>query len=155
MNLLERLVLSSLQWLCVHGELKSAPPADRTIQAKVELKLRSEAHTQSEGGRHYPLMARAEVVGTFEGEADRVEVFSLALTLRATYRLHHGEPISDETFSEHHGTLARQIYPLMHMRLNQLLLELGIPHVTLPPDLAHPNHTSLAGTMPAEGQLVH
>ncbi len=155
MNLLEQLVLSSLQWLCVHGELKSAPLGDRTIQAKVELKLRPEVHVQSEAGRHYPLMARAEVVGTCEGETDRIEVFSLELTLRATYRFQQGEPISDEAFSEHHASLARQIYPLMHMRLNQLLLELGIPHVTLPPDLAHPNHSGLAGTMPAEGQLVH
>lgn len=157
MNLLDQFVLSSTQLLGVHAELKRHAPQDQVIHAKVELKLSpQERHSQEVQGEHQ-IGIEAKVLGFCgsEASADRIDVFSIEVKRLANYRQFQGQALDFATFYEHHTSLARQLYPLAHTQMMDLLRQLGLGHVNLPIDLAHAGSSSLSGFPHPAGNQVH
>lgn len=157
MNLLDQFVLSSTQLLGVHAELKRHAPQDQVIHAKVELKLSpQERHSQEVQGEHQ-IGIEAKVLGFCgsEASADRIDVFAIEVKRLANYRQFRGQALDFATFSEHHASLARQLYPLVHTQMMDLLRQLGLGHVNLPIDLAHAESSSLSGFPHPAGHQVH
>ncbi len=157
MNLLDQFVLSKTQVVGVHAELKRHAPPDQVIHAKVELKLSpQDRHSEEVQGEHQ-IGIEAQVLGFCgsEASADRMDIFSIEVKRLANYRQFQGQAVDFATFSEHHASLARQIYPLVHGQMMDLLRQLGLGHVNLPIDLAHAESSALSGFPHAAGHQVH
>lgn len=157
MNLLEQFVLSNTQLLGVHAELKRHAPQDQVIHAKVELKLSPQERHSQEMQAEYQIGIEAQVLGFCgsEASADRIDIFSIEVKRLASYRQFKGEAVSFATFSENHASLARQLYPLVHAQMMDLLRQLGLGHVNLPIDLAHAESSALSGFPHSAGHQVH
>ncbi len=157
MNLLDQLVLTKTQLLRMHAELQGDVPPDQVIHAKVELKLSPQERYSKANPGEYQMSIEAQVVGFCGGEAsaDRVDIFTIELRRLVKYRQFQGPAIDFATFTENHASLARQIYPLIHTQMMDLLRQLGLGHVNLPIDLAHGESSALSGYPHAAGHQVH
>lgn len=135
MNLLDTFALRHTQISKIQGELLDTVPADRNLQAKVELNLtpRKTRAGDNEEQPAFQVSATLSCDGGVEGEDKKV--FKLQIVMHAVYHQLHGPAINFETFSKHHTTLNRQIYPLINQHLRNLLQQLGLEQVRLPFDL--------------------
>jgi hypothetical protein len=154
MNLMDHLVLSGTQLLLLRAELLHAPLPDQSVQAKVELKLRPEPKGARQRGQ-FSIYVQASVNGKMGDPGQSLEVFRLEVHLAAAYQQEMGEAIGDEAFAQYHASLARQLYPLLQAKLTDLLAQLGLGSVHLPPDLTHLNQESPDTRTAAQGQSVH
>ena len=55
--------------------------------------------------------------------------------LETVYQQTSGDPIDISGFTNHHASLARQIYPLLAQELRGLLTRMGLSNIQLPFDL--------------------
>jgi hypothetical protein len=144
MNLLESFAMRHTQVSHLEVSLKEVIPPDQRVQAKVELNLtpRELKTNPSDGGTAYQVTARMQCQGFAEGQesgagADTsVEpLFKVLLVMHVAYRQFQGVALSFQQFSQHHTSLARQIYPLVHQQVKPILQQLGLHTINLPYDL--------------------
>ena len=135
-NLLENFALAHTQLTRLNAELSEVVARDQTFQAKVELKLTPREMPVDEGQVQYQVTARLLCRGNRESESPDKPLFTIELVLQAVYRQFRGDPVDFETFTGNHGSLTRQLYPLIHHQLQPVLKQLGLDQVKLPYDLA-------------------
>jgi len=76
--------------------------------------------------------------------------FSAKVGLETVYQQTSGNPIDISEFTNHHSSLARQIYPLLAQELRGLLTRMGLTNIQLPFDL---NPSSKKITVSPDGLL--
>lgn len=139
-NLLELFALSHTQVTRLHAELTETVPHNEAFSAKVELKLtprEANATSDSEGLPVYQVTARLVCHGHRAGREEESPLFTVELILQAIYRQMTGAPVDFETFTRHHTSLTRQLYPLIHHQLQPILKQFGLDQIRLPYDLVN------------------
>lgn len=136
MNLLDHYTLHALQAVKLHGEWLRWMAANASCQARVELKL-APLTPLAPLAFEYNLQARLHCLGLPTADSPDTEAyFVIEVVLNATYRENGPASLTFETFSREHVSLARQLYPLLHIEAQTLLNQLGLPQIRLPPDLS-------------------
>ncbi len=144
MNLLSHFALFQTQLVKIHAELHQSIGADDVINANVEMKLtpavlpRGQVASADPQRTAYQVGVRLYCRGTRKvGDevADPKPAFTLECVLNASYQQMQGDPIEFETFSRHHVSLTRQLYPLIRQQLLPLFSQLGIASVRLPQEI--------------------
>lgn len=136
MNLLDHYTLHALQPVKLHAEWLRAMAPNAGCQARVELKL-APMTPLAPLAFEYHLQARLHCLGLPTAESPDSEAFFVVeVVLNATYRENGPASLSFETFSREHVSLARQLYPLLHLEAQSLLNQLGLSQIRLPPDLS-------------------
>lgn len=103
--------------------------------AKVELSLTPRLMEMDSGDKlpSYQVSARLTCVG---GASEKTgPAFNAKVGLETVYQQTSGQPIDISDFTNHHSTLARQLYPLLAQELRGLLTRLGLSNIQLPFDL--------------------
>ena len=136
MNLLDHFALFSTQIIKLHAELLQSFRLEDTIQARVEIKLTpGKLAVEVKGMPGYQVGVRLACDGIKMVEDKEVKIFNIECLLNAGYRQLSGAPISFEQFSQHHTSLTRQLYPIIHHQLIPVLSQLGLHNVRLPQDI--------------------
>lgn len=146
MNLLDHFILAHTQVTRLNADLKEIVPADQKFNAKVELKLTPREMPGDQGARQYQVTAQFLCRGTREADREDRTLFQIELILQVVYRQFHGEPVDFASFTHNHGSLTRQLYPLIHHQLQPVLKQFGLDQVRLPFDLVN------QAVQPATGQ---
>lgn len=134
-NLLERFSLAHTQVTRLNADLSEIVPPNQAFSAKVELKLTPLEMAYEGELPQYQVTARLICRGSREDSPDQ-PLFTVELVLQAVYGQFRGEPVDFETFKANHGTLTRQLYPLIHHQLQPVFKQFGLDQVKLPYDLA-------------------
>lgn len=134
-NLLERFSLAHTQVTRLNADLSEIVPPNQAFSAKVELKLTPLEMAYEGEMPQYQVTARMVCRGSREESPDH-PLFTIELVLQAVYSQFQGEPVGFEAFKENHGTLTRQLYPLIHHQLQPVFKQFGLDQVKLPYDLA-------------------
>jgi len=135
-NLLDHFALAHTQLTRLNADLTEIVTQGQNFNAKVELKLTPREMPAEGDLTQYQVTARLLCRGNREAENPDKPLFTIELVLQAVYRQIHGEAVDFETFSRHHGSLTRQLYPLIHHQLQPVLKQFGLDQVKLPYDLA-------------------
>ncbi len=103
--------------------------------AKVEMNLTPRLMEMDSGDQlpSYQVSARLICIGG-AGD-DSGPAFKARVGIETVYQQTSGEPIDISGFTNHHATLARQIYPLLAQELRGLLTRMGLSNIQLPFDL--------------------
>ncbi len=134
-NLLERFALAHTQVTRLNADLVEIVSQDQKFSAKVELKLTPREMPTDQGVHQFQVTARMLCRGSREADTSDKPLFTIELVMQAVYRQFTGEPLSFEVFSQNHGSLTRQLYPLMHHQLQPVFKQFGLDQVRLPYDL--------------------
>mgnify|MGYP005849388627 CR=1 FL=1 len=135
MTIIDQFALRHTQLSAVHADLHKQAGTEQAITAKVELNMTPrEMQRQQETMPSYQITAMISCNG--EAEADGEPLFSLQLTMHAAYQQIDGDAMDFEHFKRSHAPFTRQLYPLLHQHMRQLMLQLGLENVKLPYDLA-------------------
>ncbi|MFK7958512.1 MAG: hypothetical protein AB8B96_20640 [Lysobacterales bacterium] len=139
MDLLDQFALFQTQLVKIHAELHQAIAVDESLNANVEMKLTPGVLPNQKGNQAtYQLGVRLHCRGTRPDKDDpskTVAAFTVECVLNAGYQQMNGEPVDFETFSKHHVSLTRQLYPLIRQQLLPLFSQLGIANVRLPQEI--------------------
>lgn len=135
LNLLDRFALAHTQVTRFNADLKEIVSSDQKFSAKVELKLTPRDLPKDGDVAQYQVTARLLCRGHREGAETIEPLFTLELVVQAVYRQFCGEEVDFETFTACHGSLTRQLYPLIHHQLSPVLKQFGLDQVKLPYDL--------------------
>lgn len=135
MNLLDQFILQHVQISQLEAKLLSAPKGQGSREAKVELKL-APRPMKTDSGEELPAYQVSAIL-TCKGESgDEIAPRFLArVGVEAIYQQIEGEALDLSEFSAHHGSLTRQIYPLLQQELRMLLMRVGLEQIHLPFDL--------------------
>jgi hypothetical protein len=145
-NLLDFYTLMRLEPFKVAAEIfRPARPNEQT-DARVELKL---SPLQPSVPNDLPpgvcvMQARLHVLGIPPGEPETQRLFEVDIAFNALYQPNtdaRGKPLAElsfQTFCDAHGSLTRQLLPMLERRASALLAELGLHHIRLPMDLSQP-----------------
>ena len=159
MNLLDQFVLVNTQVTLLQAELTQVVSANQNFQAKVELKLTPRPASDAKAAGQYQIEARLEVLGHREA-SDRTEgsakqtgteappLFKVELVLQAAYQQFQGEAVSFEIFSQHHASLTRQLFPIIHHQLQPIFKQFGLDKLRLPHDLVQQTESAAADAPP-------
>jgi len=136
-NLLQTFSLSHTQITRLNADLNEIVKPDQPFSTKVELKLSPREMNHEAELPQYQVTARMLCHGRKSGSESESDqpLFTIELVLQAVYSQFQGEPVSFETFKGNHGSLTRQLYPLIHHQLQPLLKQFGLNQVKLPYDL--------------------
>jgi len=135
MSIIDNFALRHIQLSAVHADLHQQASAEQAITAKVELNMTPrEMQRQQENLPTYQITAMITCKGA--AEADGEPLFSINLTMHAAYQQISGDAMDFERFKRSHAPFTRQLYPLLHQHMRQLMLQLGLENVKLPYDLA-------------------
>jgi hypothetical protein len=154
MNLLDQFVLVNTQVTRLQAELTQVVSANQAFQAKVELKLTPRPMPEPATTGQYQVEARLNVRGlseqqaSAENPAEEAPLFQVELVLQAAYQQFRGEAVTFETFSQHHGSLTRQLFPIIHHQLQPIFKQFGLDKLRLPHDLAQHAEPSAADGAP-------
>jgi len=135
LNLLDRFTLAHTQVTRLNADLKEIVAQDQKFSAKVELKLTPRDMPADDDVPQYQVTARMMCRGHREGVELREPLFTVELVLQAVYRQFSGSEVDFETFTASHGSLTRQLYPLIHHQLMPVFKQFGLDQVKLPYDL--------------------
>ncbi len=134
-TLLEQFTLVRTQWIRLHAELLKPVAAEQPHQLKVEIKLTpSTLPGENNGMPEYQIGCRMHCLGHLP-QKEEEPLFQTEVLMNAIYRQAHGMPLDFTRFSALHSQCNRQLYPLLRLKLIQLVRELGISQVQLPEDL--------------------
>lgn len=135
MNLLDHFILQHCQISRLQGKLLRDSRGGGMQEAKVEMNLTPRLMEMDSGDSlpSYQVSARLVLVGG--SSEDSAPAFNAKVGLETVYQQTSGEPIDIATFSTHHASLARQIYPLLAQELRGLLTRMGLSNIQLPFDL--------------------
>lgn len=134
-NLLERFALAHTQVTRLNADLSEIVPPNQAFSAKVELKLTPLEMKYESNLPQYQVTARMICRGSRDDSPDQ-PLFKIELVVQAIYAQFQGEPVGFETFKANHGSLTRQLYPLIHHQLQPVFKQFGLDQVKLPYDLA-------------------
>ena len=148
-DLLDRFALAHTQVTRLAADLKEIVAPDQPFRAKVELKLTPREIQADQGVAQYQVTARMICRGSRESDDPEKPLFEVELVMQTVYRQFQGEPVSFEQFSASHGSLTRQLYPLIHHQLQPVFKQFGLDQVKLPYDLVKTEE------QPAEGRQLH
>jgi hypothetical protein len=137
LNLLENFALTHTQVTRLNADLSEIVSQDQRFSAKVELKLTPREMPGEHEVPQYQVTARMVCRGNREADNSEKPLFTIELVLQAVYRQLQGEPMSFQVFSQHHGSLTRQLYPLIHHQLQPVFKQFGLDQVRLPYDLVN------------------
>jgi len=154
MNLLDHFILQHCQVSQLHGELIRVAREGTTQEAKVEMNLTPRLMDMDSGEQlpSYQVSARLVLVGG-SGD-DSKPSFKAKVGLETVYQQTSGDPLDIATFSTHHASLARQIYPLLAQELRGILTRLGLSNIQLPFDL-NPGSQKISVTPEEISDRVH
>jgi hypothetical protein len=135
MNLLNHFILQHLQISILQGELLHVSKEGAMKDAKVEMNLTPRLMDMDSGDDlpSYQVSARLTCIGG-AGEKSG-PAFKAKVGIETVYQQSSGDPIDISEFTNHHATLARQIYPLLAQELRGLLTRMGLSNIQLPFDL--------------------
>ena len=135
MNLLDHFLLQHFQISLLQGELLRVNREGAMQEAKVEMNLTPRLMDMDSGDQlpSYQVSARLTCIG---GVGDKTgPAFKAKVGIETVYQQSSGEPIDISEFTNHHASLARQIYPLLAQELRGLLTRMGLTNIQLPFDL--------------------
>jgi len=135
MNLLDHFLLQHFQITLLQGELLRVNREGAMQEAKVEMNLTPRLMDMDSGDQlpSYQVSARLTCIG---GVGDKTgPAFKAKVGIETVYQQSSGEPIDISEFTNHHASLARQIYPLLAQELRGLLTRMGLTNIQLPFDL--------------------
>ena len=147
MNLLERFVMQRLDITLLRAEVIKAAKVRGKQQAKVELNLSPRLIRADSGDQLPAYQVRANLTCRSGGEGRKEPAFRAEVGVVAIYQQVAGEPLDIAEFTANHGSLTRQLYPLLQQELRVLMARLGLEGIHLPFDLA-------AQVQPKEGGAV-
>ena len=135
MNLLDHFILQHCQVSLLQGELLRVSREGSMQDAKVEMNLTPRLMEMDSGDKlpSYHVSARLICIGN-SGD-DSGPAFKAKVGIETVYQQISGEPIDISEFTNHHASLARQIYPLLAQELRGLLTRMGLTNIQLPFDL--------------------
>ena len=136
MNLLERFVLQQVEITRLQGEVAKAAKVPGKQQAKVELNLTPRLIKADSGDQPPSYQVRANLTCRSGGEGKQEPSFRAEVGIAAVYRQIAGQPVDIAEFTANHGSLTRQLYPLLQQELRVLMARLGLQDIHLPFDLA-------------------
>ena len=135
MNLLDHFILQHFQISLLQGELLRVNLEGAMQEAKVEMNLTPRLVDMNSGDQlpSYQVSARLTCIG---GAGDKTgPAFKAKVCIETVYQQSSGDPIDISEFTNHHASLARQIYPLLAQELRGLLTRMGLTNIQLPFDL--------------------
>lgn len=135
MNLLDHFILQHFQVSLLRAELLRVSREGSMQDAKVEMNLTPRLVEMSSGDKlpSYQVSARLVCIG---GKGDKSgPSFKAKVGIETIYQQKTGDPVDLSEFTNHHATLARQIYPLLAQELRGLLARMGLSNIQLPFDL--------------------
>jgi hypothetical protein len=135
MNLLDHFILQHFQISLLQGELLRVNREGAMQEAKVEMNLTPRLMDMDSGDKlpSYQVSARLTCIG---GAGDKTgPAFKAKVGFETVYQQSSGEPIDISEFTNHHASLARQIYPMLAQELRGLLTRMGLTNIQLPFDL--------------------
>lgn len=135
-NLLDHFALAHTQVTRLHADLTEVVPPNQRFSAKVELKLTPTEHRHDSELGQYQVSAHLVCRGHRDSDSPENPLFTIELVLQAIYRQFQGDAVAFETFKANHGSLTRQLYPLIHHQLQPVFKQFGLDQVKLPYDLA-------------------
>ena len=135
MNLLDHFILQHFQITRIQGELLRVSREGTMQDAKVEMNLTPRIMEMDAGDKlpSYQVSARLTCIGG-AGD-DSGPAFKAKVGIETVYQQTSGDPIDISEFTNHHASLARQIYPLLAQELRGLLTRMGLTNIQLPFDL--------------------
>ena len=154
MNLLDHFILQHCQTSLLHGELIRVSREGTMQDAKVEMNLTPRLVEMDSGDKlpSYQVSARLICIGGTNEKPG--PSFSAKVGLETVYQQTSGSPIDISEFTNHHASLARQIYPLLAQELRGLLSRLGLSNIQLPFDL-NPGSRKISVSQDAVPDRVH
>jgi hypothetical protein len=153
MNLLERFVLQHVQITLLQAEVFKAAKAPGKQEAKVELNLSPRLIKADSGGQPPAYQVRANLTCRSGGEGKQQPSFKAEVGVVAVYQQVAGEPLDIAEFTANHGSLTRQLYPLLQQELRVLMSRLGLADIHLPFDLAAQVHPQGAQAVEVSGAV--
>ncbi len=151
LNLLDQFALAHTQVTRLNADLSEVVSPDQKFSAKVELKLTPREMPAEQEVTQYQVTARMLCRGHREQDDAEKPLFTIEFVLQAVYRQFQGDPVSFEAFTRNHGSLTRQLYPLIHHQLKPIFKQFGLDQVHLPYDLA----SQAAEKRPPANRQVH
>jgi len=135
MNLLDHFILQHVQVSLVQGELLRVSREGAMQDAKVEMNLTPRLMEMDSGEQlpSYQISARLVCIGGVS--EDSKPAFKAKVGIETVYQQISADPIDISEFTNHHASLARQIYPLLAQELRGLLTRMGLSNIQLPFDL--------------------
>ncbi|MGB7450773.1 MAG: hypothetical protein WBM36_01445 [Lysobacterales bacterium] len=135
MNLLDHFILQHCQVSLLQGELLRVAREGAMKEAKVEMNLTPRLVNMDSGDKlpSYQVSARLTCIGGASEKSG--PAFSAKVGLETVYQQTSGPPLDISEFTNHHASLARQIYPLLAQELRGLLTRMGLSNIQLPFDL--------------------
>ncbi len=156
--LLDHFTLVRTRWIRLHAELLKPVAAEQPHQLKVEIKLTpSTLPKDNPGMPEYQLGCRMHCLGHLP-QKENDPLFQTEVLMNAIYRQVQGSPLDFSQFSTLHSQCNRQLYPLLRLKLIQLVRDLGINQVQLPEDLftqMEENHQGLDNEGPEKTTRLH
>lgn len=135
MNLLDHFILHHFQISLLQGELLRVSRDGTMQEAKVEMNLTPRLMEMDSGEKlpSYQVSARLVCLG---GDSENSEpAFKAKVGIETVYQQISADPMDISEFTNHHASLARQIYPLLAQELRGLLTRMGLTNIQLPFDL--------------------
>lgn len=135
MNLLDHFILQHCQISLLHGELLRVSREGAMKDAKVEMNLTPRLVEMDSGDNPPSYQVRAKLICIGGAGEESGPAFKAKVGLELVYQQTSGEPIDISEFTNHHASLARQIYPMLAQELRGLLTGMGLTNIQLPFDL--------------------
>jgi hypothetical protein len=135
-DLLNDLVLNNVVWSRIQAEIYRPQVQNEACQARIEFKITPHPPGENdtpEGG--YWINVRLSIVGFPPDGREENRLFSVEVICNAHYRPVRLPAPTFERIQAEHTRLLRQLFPLLQLRGQQLLKELGLNQVQLPFDL--------------------
>lgn len=102
--------------------------------AHVEFQLTPSA-IEGSNPAQFALQVRLTCIGTPLRNVQRNKLFDLEIRGVAIYRQVAGDTLAAADFASNHTVFARQLFPILAVRAQALLQELGLANIRLPLDL--------------------
>ena len=140
MNLLDHFILQHFQISHLHGELLRVSREGAMQEAKVEMNLTPRLMEMDTGDKlpSYQVSGRLVCIGGSDDDSE--PAFKAKVGIETVYQQTSGDPVDISEFTNHHASLARQIYPLLAHELRGLLMRMGLSNIQLPFDLNPQSH---------------
>jgi len=135
MNLLDHFMLQHCQISGLQGELLRVSREGSMQDAKVEMNLTPRLMDMDSGDKLPSYQVSAKLICIGGAGEDSGPAFKAKVGIETVYQQYSGEPIDIAAFTNHHASLARQIYPLLAQELRGLLTRMGLSNIQLPFDL--------------------
>ena len=135
MNLLDTFILQHCQISLLQGELLRVSREGAMQDAKVEMNLTPRLVEMNSGEKLPTYQVSARLICIGGAGADSGPAFKAKVGIETVYQQTSGGPIDIAEFTNHHASLARQIYPLLAQELRGLLTRMGLSNIQLPFDL--------------------